>query len=393
MTTSTKGIFLKTTTINCCKFFIMNWKCWKWLGIIVPDKSEPTRFKQLTWNYFINITVSCMFPIHLMLGIFLTDATKSELFENIAIFITSVGCILKLIMFAVNIKRIRRMENILLTLDERIQHVEDRKYWSHFIKPHLIYLQRMYLVVYTGIGFFASLAFIVRREQKLFYNGWLPFNWHQTWWHYSVALGYQFYGIFFQFLQNFANDSFSPKALCALSGHIKLLYKRVARIGYDLSVVSDEHEMELNRCVRHQKDLYELFDTIQEIISWPIFFQLFVSLANMCVAMVALLFFVTDIFYRIYYVMYFLGMIMQLFPVCYYGSDFVMLFEKLHYAVFSCNWTGQSKRFKRHMMLFTERSLKNTMALAGGIFPIHLTTFFATCKGAYSMFAVVITMK
>ncbi|KAI8117154.1 Odorant receptor 59a [Lucilia cuprina] len=379
------------STINSREFFIMNWKCWKWLGIITPNRSDPTRVKQLLWNCFINITVSSMFPIHLMLGIFIANASKSEIFENIAIFITSVGCILKLIMFAVNIKRIRKLENILQTLDERIQHIEDQKYWLHYVKPQLIYLQRMYIVIYTGKAFCASLAFVVRREQKLFYHGWLPFNWHQTWWHYTLALCYQFYGIFFQFLQNFSNDSFAPKALCALSGHIKLLYKRVARIGYDTSIVSEEHEMELNSCVRHQKDLF--FDSIQQIISWPIFFQIFVSLANMCVAMVALLFFVTDIFYGIFYITYLLGMIMQIFPVCYYGSDFVMLFEKLHYAVFSCNWTGQTKSFKRHMMLFTERSLKNTMALAGGIFPIHLTTFFATCKGAYSMFAVVITMK
>nr|AID61218.1 odorant receptor [Calliphora stygia] len=393
MSTANTEILSKPSSINCREFFIINWKSWKLLGIIMPQRDARNRLLHIFWNIFINITVTCMFPIHLMLGIFLVKATKSELFENVSIFITSAGAALKLIIFASNVKRIIKMEQILQTLDERIQHIDDQLYYTQHIKRHLIYVQRMYIVVYLAVGFFASLAFIASGEQKLFYPGWMPFNFHQSWWHYSAALGYQLHGIFFQIMHNFANDSFSPKALCALSGHIQLLYKRVARIGYDPSLTSQENERELNRCVTHQKDLYELFDAIQEIISWPIFCQLFVSLANLCVAMVAVLFFVTDIFYRIYYVMYFFGMIMQLFPVCYYGSDFVILFEKLHYAVFSCNWTGQSKRFKRHMILFTERTLKMSMAMAGGMFPIHLTTFFATCKGAYSMFAVVITMK
>lgn len=148
-----------------------------------------------------------------------------------------------------------------------------------------------------------------------------------------------------------------------------------------------------SNCFNFSPDPFRLYNTIQNIISWAMFIQFFVSVVNNCVAIVALLFFVSDIFERIYYVIYILGMAIQLFPTCYYGSDFVLLFEKLHYAVFSCNWIGQSKSFKRHMMIFTERSMRETIALAGGIFPIHLDTFFGTCKATYSLFAVVMTMK
>lgn len=123
------------------------------------------------------------------------------------------------------------------------------------------------------------------------------------------------------------------------------------------------------------------------------FVQFFVSVTNNCVAMVVLLFYATDLFDRIYYVIYIVAMGIQLFPTCYYGSDFVLQFEELHYAVFSCNWIDQSKSFKRHMMIFTERSLRRTIALAGGMFPIHLDTFFATCKAAYSLFTLIMTMK
>ncbi|KAM7343789.1 odorant receptor 59a-like [Cochliomyia hominivorax] len=398
MKLETVSKFSKESLINSRIFFQINWKSWQFLGMIPHSYSKQSQHKEqynklLIWNYFVNFVATFTFPTHLIMGIFLEASTKSSLFENIPISLTCIGASIKTIFYAINMTKIVKMETILKELDERIQHEEDQLYYVRHIKRNLSYVQWTYVIIYLLVGFFASLAFILSNETRLFYLGWTPFDWSVSWRNYYIVLSYQFFCVFIQILQNFANDSFSPKALCALSGHIQLLYKRVARIGYDRSMSTMDNELELNHCVAHQKKLFELFDIIQEIISWPMFFQFFVSLTNLGVAMVSLLFFVTNIIYRIYYIVYFLGMIMQVFPVCYYGSDFVILFEKLHYAIFSCNWIEQSQRFKRHMMLFTERSLKKTMAMAGGMFPIHLTTFFVTIKGAYSMFAVIITMK
>lgn len=123
------------------------------------------------------------------------------------------------------------------------------------------------------------------------------------------------------------------------------------------------------------------------------FIQFCVTATNICVAMAALLFYVSAPLDILYYFVYFLAMPLQIFPTCYYGSDFQYLFDQLHRAIFASNWTNQTIKYKKHMLLFTERSLKQNVALAGGMVRIHLDTFFSTCQGAYSLFAIIMRIK
>ncbi|XP_073844433.1 odorant receptor 59a isoform X2 [Musca autumnalis] len=382
--------------VNSNEFFNINWICWKLLGLGLLAKDRKMSNFYVCWAILVNLVATCSFPIHLFVGIFLSE-NKTMFFDSISITVTSIGASIKFLIIAIKMKKILEMHALLRTLDARVKHRQELQNFHQQVRLRILNIQRLYIVVYVSVGVSVLGAFLFGSEHRLFYSGWLPFDWRASYWYYAAAIVYQSICIFFQMMQTFCNDSFSPKALCILSAHIELLYMRTARIGYDAvgkrqaTLAKDEEE--LNRCVLDQMNLYELYNTIQDIISYAMFIQFFVSVVNNCVAIVALLFFVTDLFDRIYYVIYILGMGIQLFPTCYYGSDFVLYFEKLHYAVFSCNWIGQSHSFKRHMMIFTERSLRETVAMAGGIFPIHLDTFFKTCKATYSLFAVVMTMK
>lgn len=136
-----------------------------------------------------------------------------------------------------------------------------------------------------------------------------------------------------------------------------------------------------------------LYTTIEDIISWPIFIQICVSATNICLAIAALLFFASAPLDVIYYFYYCLAMQLQMFPTCYYGSNFQYLFDQLHRSVYASNWMEQSSKYKQHMILLTERSLKQNVALAGGMVRIHLDTFFSSCRGAYSLLAIIMNMK
>jgi len=93
---------------------------------------------------------------------------------------------------------------------------------------------------------------------------------------------------------------------------------------------------------------------------------------------------------RVYYFCYFIAMIVQIFPCCYFGTDSEFWFGRLHYAAFSCDWISQEKTFKRKLMLFVERSLKRNKAMACGMLPISVGTFFGTIKFAYSLFMIIL---
>ncbi|XP_013097676.2 odorant receptor 59a-like [Stomoxys calcitrans] len=395
---------LPTAKINSLEFFHINWKVWKIIGLrlfkrdVHTQQRLPVSRLYLSWSNEANFVVTILFPIHLSMGIF---DNKSKLFDGLNVTITSIGATVKFFLMASKMKQIAQMEALIQVLDARVTHLEELEHYRTRIRLNILNIQRMYLSLYSGIGVALAASILFSKERRLLYPGWLPFDWRTSTGYYALAMLYQLFGFAIQISQTFSNDSFAPKTLCILSAHIELLYKRVSRIGFDGPYAGDsgskaalvQQEEELKQCVLDQINLYELYKTIQDIISWAMVIQLLVSVLNNCVAMVALLFFATELFDRIYYSIYIVGLAMQLFPSCYYGSDFVLLFEKLHYAVFSCNWIGQSKSFKRHMMIFTERSLRQTMALAGGMFPIHLDTFFATAKATYSLFALIITIK
>lgn len=113
----------------------------------------------------------------------------------------------------------------------------------------------------------------------------------------------------------------------------------------------------------------------------------------MGVVIVYLIFYVDGIFAYIYYTVFLFAMPLEVFPLCYYGTYMQLEFEQLTYAIFSCNWMEQTVAFKKNLLIFAEQSLRKQVVVASGMFAVNLDTFFATLKGAYSLFALVVQMK
>lgn len=256
--------------INSNEFFNINRTCWKLLGLgmlMVEDHKTNGQRKFTTnlymvWAIVINLMATCCFPIHLFLGIFESE-NKTTFFDSISITITSIGASTKLFIIAIKMKKILEMQSLLRTLDARIRHHEEVYHFRQELRARIMNIQRLYIVVYGGVGISVLGAFMFSKEQRLFYSGWFPFDWRSSLGSYAAAICYQCIGIFFQMMQTFCNDSFSPITLCALSAHIELLYMRVARIGHDKdekrreTTTLQEDEEELNRCVLDQMNLYE----------------------------------------------------------------------------------------------------------------------------------------
>ncbi|XP_023306735.2 odorant receptor 59a [Lucilia cuprina] len=376
---------------NSYGFFKLHWLCWKILGITLDiDKFNIHRNTYLLYSIVLNIVVTICYPLHLALQLFRSELMADNI-KNFAVCVTCVACSIKFSIYSTKLPVIRQFEQILKRLDERIKTEVEMNYFRQ-LRNRLRNVGLVFLSVYLPVGITAELSVMFREGRSLLYPAWFPFNWKESTVLFYVANIYQVVGIFILLLENYIDDTFPPMALCMLSGHIEILSIRVSNIGYDKKSLK-ENEEELDRCVEDQQTLYELYTTIENIISWPMFIQFCVTATNICVAMAALLFYVSTPLDILYYFVYFLAMPLQIFPTCYYGSDFQYLFDQLHRAIFASNWTDQTKKYKKHMILFTERSLKQNAAMAGGMVRIHLDTFFSTCRGAYSLFAIIMRMK
>lgn len=121
---------------------------------------------------------------------------------------------------------------------------------------------------------------------------------------------------------------------------------------------------------------------------------LFVSSGlNICVVLVYIIFFADNLYSYAYYSIFFMAIIVELFPCYYYGSVVQQEFEKLPYAIYSSNWTQLPRSYRKKAIIFGEVALRKRTILAGGIVGLRLDTFFAICKMAYSLFTVVIRIK
>ncbi|XP_037941070.1 odorant receptor 59a-like [Teleopsis dalmanni] len=253
-------------------------------------------------------------------------------------------------------------------------------------------VEGVFISVFTLTVLTASITAFGSKTPKLLYMGWFPFNWRNSRFLCNIGNAYQIIAIIYYISINFANDTFVATALCILHGHIKILGKRISKIG-EKDKSQNYNEEQLKFCIEIQKVLYLLCDRIQLVVSLTMLVQFTVNATNICLNLAIMLYFSTDNINRIFYFFYLFAVSLQTFPACYYGSKVEHGFEQLRHAAFQSEWIQQNRNYKTCMIIFTERVLKKRTLIAGRLLPIHLDTFFSICKGAYSMLAMIIKLK
>uniref|UniRef100_A0A5H2X4H2 Odorant receptor n=1 Tax=Bactrocera latifrons TaxID=174628 RepID=A0A5H2X4H2_BACLA len=372
--------------VDTRSFLKLHWACFKVLGINASNSSVYYR----GYSVLLHVLVTFCYPLHLALALF-SSADGSTNIQNLAACVVCSICSAKFVIYVTRMSRIRELESIIATLDARAQSPCERRYFVQ-LRKEIRRITFGFLSIYSAVGVTAELMVFSSNEHKLFYPAWFPFDWRASDLKFYVAHSYQFVGVSYQLLQNFVNDFLPTMGLALLSAHIKLLGIRVSQIGYATESLAANEE-ELLCCIKDQKQLYNMLNVIQNIMSLPMFLQFAVTAVNICLSLAALLFYVDAPFDRLYFVSYLIAVPLEIFPICYYGTTFQLLFDKLHVEMFCSNWVEQTQKFRKNMVIFCERSLKSHTAMAGGIVRINLDTFVSICKTAYSLLAVIMKMN
>ncbi|XP_034668869.1 odorant receptor 23a [Drosophila subobscura] len=361
-------------------YFRDQWRAWRILGALQLNAR----------NYWsgatvLNIVVALYSPA-LLLSMFSFD-TPLENITNFSLSITSTATILKFGLYVVHLGRLREMEKIITRLDNRVAGAAQQQ-CHRLMAKKLRKLSNVFLYTYGFVFLNSEFSFLFTRERSLPFPSWFPFDWKNSTTNYIGALCFQLVSIFGQILQNFADDSFPPVALCLCAEHCQLLILRISSIGHE-SNEQDANDAELVLCIKDQKDLYGLLQLTSALISWPMTIQFFVMALNIGATTFGLVFFAESMQDRMYFASYLLALVLQTYPICFYGSLLEERFGELHYAVFCSNWVNQNRRYRTNMLILAERTKSYPRLLAGNLVPIHLSTFQASCKAAYSFFTLI----
>ncbi|XP_037958876.1 odorant receptor 33b-like [Teleopsis dalmanni] len=361
---------------------------WKILGF----STKYNKYLMFIYQIIVTGSITFGFPLHLNIGLVLTKS-QEELFNNLVINVASTACSIKFFFLLRDLKNMHKVNHLLSKLDVRVVAEDERAYFHQKVNGHANKMVTMFSTAYFSVGFLSIASLFLDKNRRLVYPAWFPFDWKSTTQTYVGAVLFQFFGLYVQIVQNFVNDVYGPIAFCMFAGHVHLLGMRVSKIGHNENTNALVHLSDLHDCVEDYNYLMSIYTTLQKVVSKPLFVQFFAGAVNICVAVVYLIFYANSIITYVYYTMHLFSICVELFPVCYYGSLMEQEFRDLPYAIFSCKWFTQPQKFRRSVIIFTQLSLRNVTALAGGMVRIHLDSFFVTCKMAYSFFTAIMSMK
>lgn len=86
---------------------------------------------------------------------------------------------------------------------------------------------------------------------------------------------------------------------------------------------------------------------------------------------------------------YVISLTAQIYVPCLCASDVTQRSDQLAYSIFQSNWIEQTNKFKSSMLIFTEKSIKPIIPMAGGLFEIGLPVFVSV--SIYQLLLIYIT--
>lgn len=228
---------------------------WRFLGILPTLKY---RRLYMIYSLYLNITVTIGYPLHLMLGLFTSD-TLMEVIKNLAINLTCCLCSIKTLIIWLKFEDIRTIFEILKRQEERLcLDKKELNYYKFITFKQLRRIVMMFFVLYAASWILCEFSVLLNGfmgSWNFMYPGYFPFDPFSSNILYIVAHIYQYYGISFQILQDYVNDSFVTMHLALLSGQIHALSMRLAKLGNDCNKTPKENLLELLKCIQDHKDI------------------------------------------------------------------------------------------------------------------------------------------
>ncbi|XP_030383737.1 odorant receptor 33b-like [Scaptodrosophila lebanonensis] len=368
--------------INSAAIYRVYWLYWRLMGV----ESNC----QLV-DVLMNIFVTFLFPFHLLIGL-LGQRSLSNIFENLPITAACFFCSVKILCIRPKLKEIKIVERLLGELDKRANSWEERKYFDEVIRPQANFVWKSFLVAYFSTVIMATATVSMAGGRQMLYPAWFPYDVQATALRYWLSFGYQAVGNALTVLQNLTNDSYPPMTFCVVAGHVRMLALRIARIGQAGESAASNYK-QLIDCIKDHQKLMEIVQRLRGTLHLALLSQFVASCINISIVLIFVLFFSESTFVSIYYSLYFAAMVLEFFPLCYYGSLLTFEFAALPYALFSCSWPDMDRRFCRHVSILMQMTLSEVTIKAGGFLCIDMNAFFATVRAAYSLFTLAMTFR
>lgn len=367
-------------------------KCWKLTGIYPATyNSENGKVLHLIAVSILHVFVVLYFPLSMAIAL-LSIPSFRDMVDNVSISMTMFSIMLKGVFLRVYIQNFKEIISISKELEERFVKEAFGEEQLNIFRTKSTKYFNVYAFLYSVIVVLSGLSMLTFPLRTLRYPAYFPFNVYSN----DVVLIsvkiYQYVGSSILVFLNLFYDVYPPILIYLLEQNMNILADRVSKIG---SEEGDEnrspHEL-LREAIDDSKTLFNCFDLLNELMSPSMFAMFLTVIVNLCAAILLIVYFAENAVQAAFFGLLGGGNSLEIALACYYGSEFEDSMDNLVKSIYSCNWTCQSKDFKKDLMIFVENCMHEREFTAGGFVPITLITFQKVVNTSYSYYTVMSQM-
>ncbi|EDV58858.1 odorant receptor 33b [Drosophila erecta] len=376
----------KPPVIRSEQIYRTYWLYWHLLGL------ESHFFLNRLLDMVITAFVTIWYPIHLILGLFM-ERSLGDVCKGIPITAACFFASFKFICFRIKLSEIKEVEILFKELDQRALSQEECEFFNQNTRREANFIWKSFIAAYGLSNISAIASVLFGGGHKLLYPAWFPYDVQASELIYWLSVTYQIAGVSLAILQNLANDSYPPMTFCVVAGHVRLLAMRLSIIGQGPEETKYSIAKQLIEGIEDHRKLMKIVELLRNTMNISQLGQFISSGVNISISLINILFFAENHFAVIYYGVYFLSMVLELFPCCYYGTLISVEMNQLTYAIYSSNWMKMDRVYSRTLLIFMQLTLAEVQIKAGGMIGIGMNAFFATVRLAYSFFTLAMSLR
>ncbi|XP_034478114.1 odorant receptor 42b-like [Drosophila innubila] len=366
-----------------CTYLYRGMKIIGWL----PPKDGIWRYVYLSWTVMPFVWSVAYLPLG-FLGSYITQIknfSPAEFLGSLEVGANAYGSSVKAVITYSNLGRLIKARELMDELDIRCTSLEERqKIHKTVARCNQAFL--IFTFVYCGFAGSTYLSCVLSgRPPWQLYNPLI--DWHDSKLKLWIVSTLEYMVMSGAVLQDQIADTYALTYTLILRTHLDMLKERIRKLRTDEKMTEIENYDELVNCILDHKLILKYCALIRPVISGTIFIQFLLIGLILGLTLISLFFF-SDLWAGIASLFYVFTILMQTFPFCYTCNLIMDDCDALANAVFQSNWINSGSRYQSTLLYFLHNVQQPITFIAGGIFPISMSTNISVAKFAFSVITI-----
>ncbi|XP_034478113.1 odorant receptor 42b-like [Drosophila innubila] len=358
----------------------------------LPPKDGMWRYVYLSWTVMTFVWSTTYLPLG-FLGSYITQIklfSPGEFLTSLQVCFNAYGSSVKVFITYSQLWRLIKAKVLLDKLDIRCKSLEEReKIHKTVARCNQAFL--IFTFVYCGFAGSTYLSSVLSgRPPWQLYNPLI--DWHDSKLKLWIVSTLEYMVMSGAVLQDQIADTYPLMYTLILRAHLDILKDRIRKLRTDEKMTENENYDELVNCILDHKLILKYCTLIKPVISGTIFVQFLLCGLVLGLTLINVFFF-SDLWAGIASFLFIITILLQTFPFCYTCNFIMDDCDDLANAIFQSNWINSGSRYQSTLLYFLHNVQQPITFIAGGIFPISMSTNISVAKFAFSVMTIVKQMN